>query len=880
MPRHLHPAIGLATTVVVAIAAVFAGMQFASPSSAPVGNTTTEAGARQDVVTEDIAIIAPIAIDGLVVNGPTAPDAFDVSVATGVGTIVPPGSWVDGTLPAEVPERIAFLDEAGPEADEVGDTTGTPPSGTPIADGHGGGAGDPCSPEPGSGAAPESCPDGLHSAVFADMTPEDIDLWLVPGVPMPGGGEYTVCSELAPGDGEIGLNAGTNLPATVTVRYWPASDASDVQTLTLPGVASQVAAWQAEIDATGTYTRGHYLFQHCGILTHLAPNTDYVMSGFAIDTYGRISEPVERHFNSAGAPTIPQMFAEPLGQTLLYVGVPFKSADGIPLLQAWVIDGADAPDCSDIPPGAVFLREVGSQHPIPVSAAYLRRHNYLGSYRSRVVDIYEVPEGSTVAICAQWLDQDAPSWAMGTIAQQQILVVQSPDTIRPVVTLTDLNLARGVDAGSVHVQTSGQFGWVCGDAYAPSEVASSGLTTVNERICDFADGSVSARAPGSAWSNLVLNTTVTLGSDTLTTRNMVRLGRYACVGMCELPPSLDYTVTLPLVTVGAGMCGSSSGDCTPPTRQTSLGTMSVRVDWEQGNTNGLDSWAIGDVDHALPDTVPLGALLPDAPRFDEDQYWTASVSADGWSGSAATVIRTDRQVTYTISVAGDCFVSDPPLPLTGTTSPGTGAVQKAVVRFDGLCPGAFYTATMELVDDAGHRAAASYPYTPGSAVWAGANFTVPHVTYQITGTMRVDTVPSWGLPWWLVGTSVYVGSREADRMASTVGGNLASCYAGTVHHADGLLTNVWVAQARTIHVRAYTRAVTEGMYGGVNMDATCGWRNQNQFVADDDYDIALADLIRGVTLTGDLWREGRSVALEPTSKIRYTITLQATRVEG
>lgn len=873
MPRHLQPVVGIAATVVVATAALFVGMNFATPETTASADVATET-----VATEDVAILAPIAIagqsvDGRPVDGILGPDAFNVSRVTGEGTIVPPGSWVDGTLPAGVPDLIALIDAIGAEGDEVREEIAGPTGDEPAADGHGGGAGDPCSPEPGTREAPTDCPDGLHSAIFADTFPEDIRLWPVPDVSTTREGTSVFCSDLTPGEGELGLGVGTNLPATITVRYWPQSDAGDVRTLTLPGIASEAAAWQAEIDATGTYTRGMYMFQHCGIMAGLAPNTDYVLSAFAFDAYGRVSESVERRFNSAGTPTIPQMFATPLGPSLLYVGVPFYSRAAAPVVQAWVTDGTVAADCSNRPTGSDSLTELGYQHSVEVSTDYLRRHNYADGFRGRVVGVYEVPEGSSVVICARWFDEDAPSWERGVPTQQQMLVVQSPDTIRPVVTLTGLNLARTVDPRSIHIQASGQFGWACGEVYVPGEAAPGGTATMNEPLCDFADGTVHRRAPGGAWSTLALNTTVSGGSEALTTRTMLRLGRYACPGTCDLPPSLEYAVPLPLITVGAGLCGSSFGDCTPPTRQTSLGTVSVRVDWEQGNTNGLDSWMIGDVDPALPD-----AVVPDAPRFDSDQYWTPELAADGWSGGARTVIRTDRHVTYTVSIAGDCFVSVPPAPKTGTTARGADSVQQAAVRFDGLCPGAPYTTTMELVDDAGHRTVASRSYPPGGVMWPGATFAMPVNSYRITGTMSIDTVPGWNEPWWLVGTSVYVGPSE-DHTSADYGDSLTRCYTGDVHHAAGPLDPTEVDQARTIHIRAYTRVVTEALYYGVNRDATCSWPSPTNSVANVDYDIALSDLIRGVTVTGDLWREDLRPGTERTSRIQYTMTLQAIRVE-
>ena len=210
-----------------------------------------------------------------------------------------------------------------------------------------------------------------------------------------------------------------------------------------------------------------YVFQHCGMMTGLTPNTEYMVSVYGIDTYMRISPPEERRFNSEGQPTIPPMTATPLGSSLLYVSVPTYGATNVPLLQAWVVEEGTEPGCSAADTSHPNLRIVGEQRFVEVSADYLRRHNYVAGYNHRIVSLYDVPEGSTVVLCARWYDREAPSWARDTPTDQKSMVVMSPDLISPIVTLERLNLTNAVSADAIHMTASSQWGWVCGEARAP-----------------------------------------------------------------------------------------------------------------------------------------------------------------------------------------------------------------------------------------------------------------------------------------------------------------------------------------------------------------------------------------------------------------------------
>jgi hypothetical protein len=288
--------------------------------------------------------------------------------------------------------------------------------------------------------------------------------------------------------------------------------------------------------------------------------------------------------------------------------------------------------------------------------------------------------------------------------------------------------------------------------------------------------------------------------------------------------------------------------------------------------NGLDRWSVGEVDDTPPD-----APVSDLPQFDIGSYWVPSLSPDGWTGSATMTFRTDRHVSYTVTGSGDCFLGTPAGPRTGVTAPTSVGVESATVSISGLCPGEAYGTQIELVDDARQRVVMAYTASADTTWWPGARFTVPQNQVEITGTMTVTTDYAWSEPWWLVGSDVYLGPDE-HRIYANYGESLARCFPGSVDSATGPLSRVRVDQERTIHVRAYTRVTSEAYYYGVDHDARCDWPSPNNWVADVDFDVPFDQLLRGVTLTGDLWQRGFPEGDPGEGYIRYSLTLTATRV--
>jgi hypothetical protein len=296
------------------------------------------------------------------------------------------------------------------------------------------------------------------------------------------------------------------------------------------------------------------------------------------------------------------------------------------------------------------------------------------------------------------------------------------------------------------------------------------------------------------------------------------------------------------------------------------------VTWEQGNMNGLDRWSVGEVDDTPPD-----APASDVPQFDMGSYWVPALSEDGWTGRADMTFRTDRRVSYTVTVSGDCFLGTPPGPITGVTSAVSAGVESATVRLRDLCPGEAYDTQVELVDGAGQRVVMAYTASADTAYWPGARFTIPFDRIEITGTMTITPDYAWSEGWWLVGSDVYFGPDE-HRIWADYGTSLERCYSRDVESATGPLSTIRVRQERTIHFRAYTRVTTESLYYGVDHDAQCTWPSPNNFVADVEADVTYEQLLAGVTLSGDLWQRGFAEGRPGEGRLRFSLTLTATRV--
>ena len=357
----------------------------------------------------------------------------------------------------------------------------------------------------------------------------------------------------------------------------------------------------------------------------------------------------------------------PLTPSILYVSVPIYGGSNPPIVNAWAVTADEPADCSTFDAAHPGLFQLVPEHTVDVPTSYLEAHHYDTAYTQAVVNAYDVPEGSTIVVCARWYDVTAPVWDRNVPTKQQFVVASSPDAWVPLVSVRAVHLSEPVVALSATITGSTQTGYLCGAATFPPADTSPRPRSNSVARC-------ATRGPATLWSsssvgtggNIVLSSDVDFQGTDVHSSSVLPLSRFACYGDCEAPPPLDYVIDLPKVTVGAGVCGSFLWfDCTPPTRETSLGTAEIHVSWGPGHQNHLEHWVIGAPDTTVPDAPPP----PDNPIFDTERAVDVTLSDDGTVGTASMLIRSDRHVTYTASIAGDCFVGDIPPAATGETHP-------------------------------------------------------------------------------------------------------------------------------------------------------------------------------------------------------------------
>ncbi|MDQ1547496.1 MAG: hypothetical protein QOH69_2400 [Actinomycetota bacterium] len=827
MSTLLRTIIGIVATLAVATAAVVVGIHFQ---------------ATPQVKTEAVPVLGPLRVDGAAT---ASSGTSNLSPVVGQTTVVTPGQKGASPIGSQVQAQIDALDAADgadpAEAHHIVTGGGSDPA-TP--------ADDPCSPA--SGTPASDCPDGVHGAVFADMHYGALTMSLRANPPHAQHDSVFDCPATSPTASQMPFGAVTNIPSDVTLTYWPADGSSTSQTVVIPGAAADLATWNASYASHGnTYNYNEYVFQHCVTLAGFHANTDYVVSATALDSFGRTSDPVLSNFTNRAAPTIPTMMALPLTNSLVYASVPFQNGGQQPLVRGWVVTPGTPADCSSYDQRAQQLRAVQSEGVFQVTADYLRSNNYDPNYSQRVVDIFEVPEGSTIVICARTFNSSAPSWDRTRPTSQQFVSLQSPDAVIPIVTVKRLHLLKAVSGDDISFTGTTQFGSYCGGAFSnglaePSSPAAAGSTiAVNRVLCDARESGSADIASVGVTGNIVVSTTSFLGGHTYVSRSTLPLSRYACTGACPtLPPTLDYALALasPVPDRPITSCSDPSG-CSYPPSDNQTGSADLEVTWVRGNSNGLSHWAIG-----LPDNTLTPPPLPDAPRLDLNVGSTSILSADGFTATGGIPIRVDRHVTYGLTLSGECFAPGAPRSYNGETGVLSDSVSSIVQQVTGLCPNTAYNATVTLTDDHGHSSTYS-SVSPVDAAhgWPGGYFRTQFDSIRINASFEQTSPGGYYKAW---------GSTGIDMTANGVNATYDAPFPIECFPESTLAEGVYnlrktdtLPLASTIHLNVQSGAVQEDLYSGVNHDASCSWPSQTWSFQRIITDVSYTDLYRGIVLT-------------------------------
>lgn len=775
IPKWLLPVICVVAALAVGVAATLIGMRFAAPS------------ATTPLKTETVPILAP--------TGPAATDTgtdpYAVSSAVGSAEIVSPGQHGATVVDAESQRTIDGYNATGvldpgvgyvaPAPAAAGSASDSGPAPLP--------ADDPCA----SSSPPSGCPDGIHSIVIADTHDApalDARIFPNPATSSVGTSVYCPSGDLA--RGEAWVDVTSNTPGVAHISWAAIGGGAATAPVDVATDAALKASFDDYHSRTGGYAENRWIFQHCEKLTGLDTTKRYLVSATFTDELSRTQGPLIATLDPRGRPTIPPVLAAPLGTGLLYVSVPSPSqTTGVrPVIHAWSITSGQSADCSGF-----------GQHPdvpaiqapvvIDVPAAELDRQNYDPTYRSRDVRIYSVPEGTTVVICARWFNSAAPSWSSSIPTLQKSIVVMSPDSITPVVTLHSLELGRQVDSGDVNVSVSTPTGLFCSQWTGPTEGAGPGSVAVDAPICDVG-------ASGDGFEGrLSVTSTVRVGSHNVVKTSLLQLQRTSCTGVCALPATMRYRIDLPTVTEATGLCGNTFpwDNCTPPSQQVSLGSAVIDVSWVQGQTPGNRGWIIGTLDN----TLPAPGAPPVGPQLDTRANPVLTLAADRLSGSARYQLNVNEPASYSATIAGGCFPTGYVTTQTGHTAPGGGgstSTEGFSLTWDRLCAGGYYTVTLTLTDAAHHTTTWAIA---GANRWDGSMFSMPRGTVHIVGTLYVGPQNAQHTAYGVPRVTIGVG-EGADPYSGHSVTPARLCTAGSDGTGTALPLDITADETSTIHL--------------------------------------------------------------------------------
>src|SRR5690554_3101740 len=686
--RRLRAVISGVAILAVGVTGAILGTAFAAPDTVIAASPT-----------ESVPVLAPV---GHGPNVPAAdsdgdPDTLDVSRAvaekqmpTGGGSELDPRieNLLDDLLAADDPGSVVdpeaalrLLDPAPGEAADPG--------------------GDPCAPVDGEPAT--DCPAGISGTVLGLRAAPHSD---VIGTANPPTYEDSLhklyyCEPQEHGDTDLPFVAATNIPVTISVSYWPTTDPTAVSRTELTTSAGARSDWERHFEAGdpfGEWTR----IQHCTVLEGLEPHVGY---RFRLDTVDMMGG--EATFSGAFAlpdsRTRPPARVVPIGDNMLLLSLPHGESESVQF-NAFVTDGEE-PDCNSLQTqlGSVTNLSTGD-----VSAAHLERNGYQERFTKRTSQVFWVPEGSTIAVCLSSYLNDRASydWARANYRHQETL--HSPDRMLPTVTLHDVDLVRTVAADAVTISASTRDNLSCGDGWTGpatqgDEVAASDLR--GAVLCSISHFSGLVGLSTSS-GDVVVRTFVRQGDDVTSTYSVLPLGRQACRGTCDTPEPSWYRISLSTIQVGDGLCGTSFGECEPPTRAASAGTALLKVEWDQGERNGLTEWGRTAPVSGHPAVLPR----PDYPQMDTSQRINVTRVPGLYAADASFLLVTDRPVNYTARLVSGCSLPGAVTEVTGRNE------SRIMVLFSKLCAGENHLGQVELTDDAG--AVTTYNVVPGDNLWA------------------------------------------------------------------------------------------------------------------------------------------------------------------
>jgi hypothetical protein len=520
-------------------------------------------------------------------------------------------------------------------------------------------------------------------------------------------------------DGSVGVILFSNNPVDLEVTWWPVADPTDVHDAG-PFETTEEQRREWDIDRaegrTPTPDAGGVLtcLEFPRAMTHGVRHQVHVEG---TDLYGStdsatygLTPPAPRTTSGGTSGGRPPVRFSPIDER---GGKVVAALDDAQEEQLWVAElvrngpDATAQDCTSIENevlgrlrGAstrlfnedvvpLIIPDVGGTYP------YERRFDTAVSVE------YWPGEGVAATICA-WITKPAVrSFDRPQVLQRTTLDVTAPRWYRTRITATEAHLDRAVgeDPVTARVEEGGfsAFGSV-GRTEVLAPGTEPGLLTLDEPIV-IADSGASMHP---------YQATVAVATTFGEIRTVVETPNKLCPvtppsgALCPTSFRDTVTVRIPGPRAGSGLCGSSFGECEPPTTETFLGELTLVVESYAGPSGppaygeGFGGWDVATGRFAAaddPEPTPYA-------RLDWNRSTAvASSTASGQRPVVTLVMMADRPVTATASSVGwdrtgECGLQ----PQSSTT-----LSVNHVFRWDAACFGTSYFLEAVLTDAAGRE---------------------------------------------------------------------------------------------------------------------------------------------------------------------------------
>lgn len=511
-----------------------------------------------------------------------------------------------------------------------------------------------------------------------------------------------------------------------------------------------------------------------------------------------------------------------MGVNMIRVSVPFASGQDVRI--GWTEPDADCGYTSGLgwPVGPAVTEDIPESYAVD--------HNWLPAYDRRTTTDFVLPTSSILKLCVGWFDGGEGD-AAGRPQYRNEVVVITPAAALPTATLVSVDTDADTTPGPVSLRAAIPNAR-CG-AWSASRDA------LPATLCD-----IPAVAPWFGASGYI---TVTSEVDGAVNHFVIEASATICAdGVC---PARSREFEVPILGGRPGLCSGSCPD------QDRYGTAVVRVDWPA--SSGASWWTFSDLTTGAPE-----GLEGDIPQMRLTARWTTS-SADPFHGTidAAFPLVTDRPVTVRVDLTGDCVRPGVSMTYASETMEQWSG---AYVRFEDLCMGTSYVATVTLTDEQGDVSTTTF-LRGDSGWWPHAFFETPAAIADLP--VQVQLVAQPGTAYALLGSEFSFGSSRATSR-STPAVNVGRCFwnTGTVAYRLDGVTMPWQIAASYEVTIAEGELVTSPAVGPDGFSDCSGARDADRHT-----------IVVPIALTSDDLFSGAWVEqVDPVTGVTVRVRLQPT----